>query len=204
MPLARGPYTIALVVILALVGVPAHAQNDWQRFTHPTMGFSMSYPPGWVAEAVNNPNLPLIIVGPRAASLSSMRMGAVVISLPAPPGVTVEDMLGDFNKPLREQVGDVRILRVDRTKLDGIPAAMAYATSYTPQGRAIYVMILLMAARSRGYAVTGFTALDSSELAAETRQLQAILASFRLGKGNLDQNAVAPPGLGQLVDGAYN
>jgi predicted Zn-dependent protease len=195
---------IALVVILALGVVPAHAQNDWQRFTHPTMGFSMSYPPGWVAETANNPNLPLIIVGPRAASMSSMRMGAVVISLPIAPKTTVEDMLGNADKPLREQVGDVRILRVDRTKLNGIPAAMAYATSYTPQGRAIYVMVLLMAAGSRGYAVTGFTALDSTELPAETRQLQAILASFRLGKGSLDQNAVAPSGPGELGDRVYN
>lgn len=208
MPLPRAPYTIALVVILALTVVPAQAQSDWERYTHPTMGFSVSYPPGWVAHTnpYHDPALaPLhvVIVGPLAAGVPNFQMGVVVISVPVPPNTTAEHVFDGADQPLREQVGDARVLRVDHTKLNGIPASVLYATSYARR-TPIYVMTLLVAANSRGYVVAGVTALDSTELAAETRQLQTILASFRPGKGSLDKTAVAPPAPGQWVDSAHN
>ena len=202
MPFARGLHRIALVVILALSVVPARAQSDWERFTHPTVGFSLSYPPGWVPQTASNPNLHLILIGPSAARVPDFPMGVIVISVPAPPNATAERVF-DGAEPLREQVGNARILRVDRTKLNGISAAVIYATSYV-RGTDLYIMVLLTIAKSRGYMVVGVTALDSSQLAAETRQLQAILASFRLGQGSLDEHAVAPPELGQWVDGVQN
>jgi hypothetical protein len=134
-------------------------------------------------------------------------MAVAVISSPTPPNITAEDLLGhvisDAEKPLREQVGDYNFMRVDRTKLNGIPALVAYATSYKGQ-TAVYVMVLVTAANSRGYEVAGVTALDSQQLPAETQQLQTILASFRPGKGSLDQQAVAPPGPGQWVGSVHN
>ncbi len=194
MPLTRGPYTIALVVMLAFSVVPAHAQNDWQRYTHPTVGFSVKYPPGWVAHT--NPHttdpqlapLHVVIVGPFSAGVPNFQMGVVVISVPVPPNTTAEHVFDGADEPLRQQVGDARVLRVDHTKLNGIPASVLYATSYARR-TPIYVMTLLVAANSRGYVVSGITALDSAELAAETKQLQTILASFRPP----DQTAVAPP-----------
>ncbi len=209
MPLPRAPYAIALAVIVALSVVPAHAQNDWKIFTHPTMGFSVNYPPGWVAHPnpyTSDPELKplhLVIVGPFAAGVPNFQMGVVVISVPVPPSVTAEHVFDGADQPLRQQVGDARVLRVDHTKLNGIPASVLYATSYVRR-TPIYVMTLLVAANSRGYVVAGITALDSTELAAETQQLQTILASFRPGKGSLDQNAVAPPGTGQGVDSVHN
>lgn len=208
MPFTRGPYTIALVVILALSAVPARAQGDWKQFTHPTLGFSISYPPGWVAH--QNPYrdpalapLHLVVVGPFSAGVPTFQMGVVVISVPVPPNTTAEHVFDGADRPLREQVGDARVLRVDHTKLNGIPASVLYETSYT-RGTPIYVMTLLVVVNSRGYVVAGVTALDSTELPAETRQLQAILASFRPGKGSLDEHAVPPPGPGRWVDGIYN
>jgi hypothetical protein len=201
-PLPRAPYAIALVVILALSVVPAHAQNDWKVFTHPTMGFSVSYPPGWVPHQnpyVNDPELKplhLVIVGPSTAGVPNFQMGVVVISVPVPPNVTAEHVFDGADQPLRQQVGNARVLRVDHTKLNGIPASVLYATSHV-RGTPVY-------ANSRGYVVAGITALDSTELAAETQQLQAILASFRPGKGSLDKTAVVPSGPGQGVNSAHN
>jgi hypothetical protein len=202
-PLPRAPYTIALVVILALSAVPAHAQSDWKVFTHPTMGFSVSYPPGWVPRIATDARLHLVMIGPSAARVPAFEMAAFVISIPARPNATIEEMYDGTNSPLEEQVGKSRIMRVDRTKLNGIPAAVFYETSFT-RGTDIYVMVLLTIAKSRAYAVAGITALDSTQLAAETRQLQAILASFRPGAGSLNENAVAPPGPGLGIDSVHN
>jgi hypothetical protein len=105
-------------------------------------------------------------------------MGVMVMSVRAPSNLTAGHLLGTADEPLREQVGDYRILRVDRTKLNGVPAELAYATAHT-RGKAVYVIILLTVTNHRLYSVAGLTALGSTQLAEETRQLQAILVTFR-------------------------
>lgn len=188
MPVTRSPYAIALMVILALSVTPAEAQGDWVQFTHPTRGFSISYPPAWVPQIGNKPHLDLALFGPSAARAPAFEMAVFVISVPTLPTVTADDLVsdvfGDAVNPLREHVADYRLMRVDHTKLNGTPAVVGYATAQKGADP-VYVMILVVATNSRGYAVAGITALDSTQLAAETRQLQAILASFRPGTGTL-------------------
>ena len=178
MPLSRSLYAITLAVILALSAVPVRAQTTWERFTHPTVGFSLSYPTGWVPTPMSHPSLHLILVGPSAAGAPDIPMGVMVMSVRAPSNLTAGQLLGTADEPLRDQVGDYHLLRVDRTKLNGIPAELAYATAHT-KGKAIYVMVLLIVVNHRVYSVAGLTALDSTQLAEETRQLQAILVTFR-------------------------
>lgn len=197
MPLTRGPHTILLVVILALCVTPAQGQSDWKQFTHPELGFSLGYPPGWVPRIVNDPDdleLRLVLIGPPAARVPPVEMAVSVITNPTSPNETPEDLLSEIFGDVSKPAGNARVMRVDRTTLSGIPAILVYATSITkgtvygtsyPRGSAIYVMVLLVAAKSRAYAISAITALDSAQLAAEIQQLQAILASFRPGTGSL-------------------
>lgn len=205
MRITRSLHTVALVVILAMTAAPARAQTDWQRFTHPTAGFSLSYPPGWEPRAFDDPTRPMqmMLGGPPPAGVPKIRMAVIVISVPTPPNITVEELLSGAGRPLRDHVDDLRILRVDHTTLNGSPAAVVYGTSNIAETDC-YVIILLIIAKSRGYLVTGVTALGSTELAAETRLLQTILASFRLGTGSLDSNTVALLESGQRVDRIHN
>jgi predicted Zn-dependent protease len=205
LPLARSPYTVALMVILAMTAVPVRAQTDWQRFTHPTAGFSLSYPPGWEPRAFSDPahSVQMMLGGPPPAGVPKIRMAVIVISVPTTPNVTAEELLSGAGRPLRDHVDDLRIMRVDHTTLDGNRAAVVYGTANIAETDC-YVMILLVIAKSRGYLVTGVTALDSTNLATETRLLQTILASFRLGTGSLDPNTVAAPESGQRIDRIHN
>ncbi len=81
MVLTRGPQTVALVVILALYVTPAQGQSDWKQFTHPDLGFSVNYPPGWVPRIVNDPDdlqLRLVLIGPPAARVPPVELAVSV------------------------------------------------------------------------------------------------------------------------------
>jgi hypothetical protein len=195
--LTRGPQTVALVVILALYVTPAQGQSDWKQFTHPDLGFSVNYPPGWVPRIVNDPDdlqLRLVLIGPPAARVPPVELAVSVSTNLTSPTETAEDLFAEIFGDVSKPVGNARVLRVDRTRLSGIPAIIVYATSITkstpyatsyPRGSAIYVMVLLVAAKSRAYVVSTITALDSTQLAAEIQLLQAILGSFRPSAGSL-------------------
>ncbi len=167
---------IALVCLL-LGSALAGAESDWEIFRHPDLGFSLSYPSGWVATPGDVEKLPLVIViGPQAAGVPDVKMAVIVLGLPAPAYVTAETLVSAFDRPMEQQFGKIEVLRVDRTRVDGVPIAVVY---FTARDKGQYGVGLFTITRTRLYAVVGATALSSTNLAEEALLLQRILLTFR-------------------------
>src|SRR5205809_7080346 len=77
------------VLLLALPGT-AQATAAWQTYTHPQMGFSLSYPDGW-AETNGPSGVAFMALGPAAAGGQSFRLSVNVMSEELPSGMNVED-----------------------------------------------------------------------------------------------------------------
>src|SRR5438132_10604476 len=60
------------VLLLALPGT-AQATAGWQTYTHPQLGFSLSYPDGW-AETNGPSGVAFMALGPAAAGGQSFRL----------------------------------------------------------------------------------------------------------------------------------
>ncbi len=105
-------------------------------------------------------------------------MGVAVLTGSAPPKTKPEDLVAALDAPLRDQVGDFRLLRIDRTTLQGVPTVLIYVAGRS-RSNDIYGLILFTIVKPRLYGLIGVTALHSTQLAAETRLLQTILLTFR-------------------------
>ncbi len=169
---------LVLAACLSLGSAPARAANGWELFTHPDLGFSLRYPAGWVATPLSQKDIPLVVVGPPAAGVPEVHLGVAVFVVRAPANVTADDLVAAADRQLREELGKYRVLRIDRTKLGGTPAVVIYLIGRGHEEE-LYGLVLFTIIKSRLYAVIGFTALNSTQLADETRLLQSILVTFR-------------------------
>jgi len=175
----RGALFAILSIILLLTVSSTSAQTQWEQFTHPTMGFSLSFPDGWTTHTSNNPSIPLILSGPSSAGVPEVPLVIAVISAPAPPNAKPEHLLAASDESLRKEAGDYHVLRVDRTMLQGRPTVVIYLTGKSNGGRDIYGLSLFTIVKPRLWVVVGLTSLHSPELASETQLLQSILVTFR-------------------------
>ncbi len=174
---ARGLWAFVFVACILFKSIPAAAAADWELFTHPTMGFSIRYPSGWETMTADQKSLQMVLLAP-ARTGSDAHMGVAIAAVRAPANATIDDMLAAADKPLRQEIGKFRILRIDRTTLGSASAMIMYMVGHAREVD-LYSMILLTIVQPRLYVVMGFAELNSPQLAEETRLLQSILVTFR-------------------------
>ncbi len=167
----------ALLAVLLAAGQSSTAAA-WLRYVHPKLGFSFSYPSGWVI-APRISGIEAMVVGPEPSGVSGLRLNVNVTTEPLPPGVSVEEFEEASDSQLRLLFQGYRRLRVDRTKLGSDEALLRYFTWKRNDGVELYQMQLVTVASTQGYVVTGTTATSSSRLQDEAQLLVSILASFR-------------------------
>ena len=165
------------VLLLALPGT-AQATAGWQTYTHPQMGFSLSYPDGW-AETNGPSGVAFMALGPAAAGGQSFRLNVNVTSEELPSGINVEDYEAQNESGLGLLFTGYRRLRTDRLLIGSYPAVVRYYTWKRGDGVELYQLQLVTLAGSRGYVVTGTTTTASTRLADEAKLLVSILLTFR-------------------------
>ncbi len=175
----RWLHGLAAVVALVLLtsASKALAASAWQTFTHPDLGFTLSYPDGW-SVAKNPTGVVFLAIGPSSASERPFKMNV---------NVTYEDVRA--NTPLdqydaQNESGQGLLfhgyqrLRTDKTTIDAYPALIRYYI-WTNGGTELYQMQLVTIAGTHAYVVTGTTAKASTKLADELQLLVSILSTFR-------------------------
>src|SRR5207247_7150479 len=82
-----GSLAILLSALLLVLPGTAQATAGWQTYTHPQLGFSLSYPDEWVA--TNGPSgVVFMVLGPVAAGAQNFRLNVNVTSEELPSGST--------------------------------------------------------------------------------------------------------------------
>ncbi|HTE03614.1 MAG TPA: DcrB-related protein [bacterium] len=173
-----GSLAILLSTLLLALPGTAQATAGWQTYTHPQLGFSLSYPDEWVA--TNGPSgVVFMVLGPAAAGAQNFRLNVNVTSEELPSGINVEDYEAQNESGLGLLFTGYRRLRSDRLLIGSYPAVVRYYTWKRGDGVELYQLQLVTLAGSRGYVVTGTTTTASTRLADEAKLLVSILLTFR-------------------------
>jgi len=167
----------ALITALLAVGSVSTA-SAWLRYVHPRLGFSLTYPAGWVIGPKVS-GIEVMVLGPGPVIAGGVRVNANVTSESLPPGVSVAEYEEANESQLRLLFQDYRRLRTDRTKVGEYVATLRYFTWRRNDGVELYQIQLVTVAGTQGYVVTGTTAASSSNLQAEVQLLTSILVGFR-------------------------
>ncbi len=173
-----GLLVIALVVTLGGGALPSLAAPGWQSYTHPTYGFSLSYPDGWTLKRTETSVIVMMAVGPKSAGQPEFRMNVNVVVDSVPAGTSIEDFDAVANEKLQQIFPGYQLLRSDRTQLGGLPAVVRYITWHA-RNIDLYQLQLGLIVGTRLYVVTGTTLAASGRLKDEALLLQQILVTFR-------------------------
>jgi predicted Zn-dependent protease len=173
----RTIFLISAVLIVLLSG-RARAQERWQTFIHPQLGFSLSYPEGWTVPR-NPTGIVFMAIGPEPAGVQGQRMNINVTYEEVRVGTTVDQF--DAQNEAEQGMLDkgYRRLRTDKTLIDTSPAVIRYYIWKRDDGVERYQMQLVTIAGTQAYTVTGTTSTASARLADETKLLVSILLTFR-------------------------
>ena len=155
----------------------ALAASEWQTFTHPDLGFTLSYPDGW-SVSKNPTGIVFMVIGPSSASVPAFKMNINV----SYEEVRANTPLDQYDAQNESGQGPLfhgyQRLRTDKTVIDAYPALIRYYT-WTNGGTELYQMQLVTIAGTHAYVVTGTTAKASTKLADELQLLVRILLTFR-------------------------
>jgi len=166
------------VAVLAAFGGTAAAAPGWLTFTHPELGFSLSYPDSWMV--TNAPSgVVFMAIGPNPAGVRSLRMNVNVGYEDVPAGTTLDAYEAQNEAGQGLLFTGYQRLRTDRTTVGGAPAVLRYFTWKRNDGVELYQMQLVTIVGPRGYVVTGTTATASTRLADEAKLLASIVLTFR-------------------------
>ena len=176
-PTAPG-LAVLLGVLLLVPPRTALATEGWQTFTHPELGFSLSYPDSW-AETKGPSGVVFMALGPAPAGVLGFRMNVNVTHEEIPSGMNVEDYEAQNESGLGLLFAGYRRLRSDRLMISSYAAVVRYYTWKRNDGVELYQIQLVTVAGSRGYVVTGTTTTASTRLADEAKLLVSILLTFR-------------------------
>ncbi len=169
---------IALVLTLGRGALPSHAATGWHFYTHPTYGFSMSYPDGWTLKRSESSVIVMMAVGPKSAGQPEFRMNVNVVVDSVPADTSIEEFDTVANAKLQQIFPGYQLLRSDRTQLGGLPAVVRYITWHA-RNVELYQLQLGLIVGTRLYVVTGTTLAASGRLKDEALLLQQILVTFR-------------------------
>ncbi len=170
-------FLISAVLIVLLSGL-ARAEEGWQTFTHPQLGFSLSYPQGW--SVTKSPTgIVFMAIGPEPAGVRGQRMNINVTYEEVRAGTTVDQYDAQNESEQGMLYKGYRRLRTDKTVIDASPAVIRYYIWKRDDGVERYQMQLVTIAGTQAYVVTGTTSTASARLADETKLLVSILLTFR-------------------------
>jgi hypothetical protein len=176
------PAVVAVSALLVVAASGAKAAEAWQRFVHPSLGFSLSYPAGWDVLPIREGTIGVAILGPQIAGTGGLRLNVNVASELLPREGTVEMIEALAERQVSLILNNYQRLRSDRTTVGGRPAILRYFTWNRNDGLMIYQMELFTYAGRRAYVVTGTALASSPAIAQEAGTLQRIVASFRVKK----------------------
>lgn len=169
--------TIVAALIVALGGSLASAQLGWQTFTHPKLGFSLSYPGGW--DTTDGPTgVVFMAIGPFAAG-QNFRMNVNVTYEELPTKMTLAEYEAQNESGLGLLFSGYERLRVDPIMLGTNQATLRYYTWKRGDGVKLYQIQLVTVTGSHGYVVTGTTTASSTRLLDDAKLLTSILVTFR-------------------------
>ncbi len=165
-------------MVLAALSGAALAAPGWQTFTHPQLGFSLSYPESW--NVTKGPTgVVFMAIGPTPAGVPNLRINVNVSYEEIPAGMTLEQYEAQNESGLGLLFSGYQRLRTDKTVAGDSPAVLRYYTWKRNDGVELYQMQLVTIAGTRGYVVTGTTSTGSTRLADEAKLLASIVLTFR-------------------------
>ncbi|HEX4841744.1 MAG TPA: DcrB-related protein [bacterium] len=176
----RGPHRLAALLGVLLLVAPSHAlaASGWQTFTHPDLGFTLSYPDGW--SVTKNPTgIAFMAIGPSSAGVPARRMNVNVTHEEVRANTPVDQYDAQNESGLGMLFHGYQRLRTDKTVIDANPALIRYYIWTMGDGTELYQMQLVTIAGTHAYVVTGTTAKASTKLADELQLLVSILLTFR-------------------------
>jgi hypothetical protein len=172
---------ILVLGVLALAAGDAPGAEAWKRFVHPSLGFSLSYPPDWAARSEQG-IVGVALVGPEIPGAHGLRINVNVVSEMLPREGNLELIESIAERQVSLILSGYRRLRSDRTTLGGRPAILRYFTWRRNDGVEIYQMQLFTYAGRRAYVVTGTTLATSPTIEQDAGLLQRVVTTFRVGK----------------------
>ena len=176
----RWPHRLAVLLGVLLLVAPTHARaaTGWQMFTHPELGFTLSYPGGWSVS--NNPTgIVFMAIGPNSAGVPARKMNVNVTYEEVRANTPVDQYDAQNESGLGMLFHGYQRLRTDKTVIDAYPALIRYYMWTMGDGTELYQMQLVTIAGTHAYVVTGTTAKASTKLADELQLLVSILLTFR-------------------------
>lgn len=174
----RPTLVLAIIVTTALLAnIPTAAAPAWVKYTHPQLGFSLSYPESWTVQAVSGADF--VAVGPAAAGVAGLRLNVNVTHEAVPEGTSADVYHTKSEEALKTIFGGYRLLQAAQVKAGTFPAVLRAYTWKTNTGMDIYQLQLITVDGSRGFIVTGTTGAASTKLEDETTLLTDILVTFR-------------------------
>src|SRR5437667_11164700 len=97
----RGVVVAIFAVVIASSTVLA-ASPAWLKFTHPELGFSVSYPEDWML-AGGVAGVDVVALGPQVARVQGMRVNVNITHDPVPAGTSVDLYNTKSDESLRSQ-----------------------------------------------------------------------------------------------------
>lgn len=172
---------VAFVAVLAIAvasGAVLAAVPAWLKFTHPELGFSVSYPGDWML-AGGVAGVDFVALGPEVAGVRGMRLNVNVTHDPVPAGTSVDVYHTRSEEVLKSTFSGYRPVQAARVNVGTFPAVLRQYTWKRNDGVELYQLQLLTIDRARGYVVTGTTLAVSSHLKGEAKALANIMLTFR-------------------------
>jgi len=165
----RRGVVVAILAIVITSGTALAASPAWLKFTHPELGFSVSYPEDWML-AGGVAGVDFVALGPQVAGVQGMRLNV---------NITHDVYHTKSEEALKSTFSAYRPVQTARLKIGTLPAVLRQYTWKRNDGIELYQLQLLTIDSARGYVVTGTTLAGSSHLKGETKALANIMLTFR-------------------------
>ena len=180
MTFQRGTVVAILAIAITCgtaLAAPAPAPA-WLKFTHPELGFSVSYPEDWIL-AGGVAGVDFVALGPQVAGVQAMRLNVNITHDAVPAGTSVDVYHTKSEEVLKSTFTAYRLVRSARITIGTFPAVLRQYTWKRTDGIELFQLQLLTIDTTRGYVVTGTTLAGSSHLKGETKALATIMLTFR-------------------------
>lgn len=178
MTFQRGTVVAILAIAIACGTALAAPAPAWLKFTHPELGFSVSYPEDWIL-AGGVAGVDFVALGPQVAGVQGMRLNINITHDAVPAGTSVDVYHVKSEEVLKSTFSAYHLVQAARLTIGTFPAVLRQYTWKRGDGVELYQLQLLTIETARGYVITGTTLAGSSHLKGETKALSTIMLTFR-------------------------